>query len=59
MPSLEGNSIGVLSVELLWLRWNNNPDLMQNYRDDYRKSFQSGCMRFFEDLDTFGIPFIS
>lgn len=59
MPGLEGNSIGVLSVELLWLRWNNNPDLIQNYRDDYRKSFESGCMRFFEDLDTFGIPFIS
>lgn len=59
MLSLEGNSIGILSVELLWLRWDNNPDLMQNYRDDYRKSFESGGVRFFEDLDIFGIPFIS
>jgi hypothetical protein len=58
-PSLEEDSVDVLSVSLLWLRWNNNPSSMSNYRDDYRKSFEFGCVRFFEDLDIFGTPFIS
>ncbi|MEV4782263.1 hypothetical protein [Burkholderia sp. LMU1-1-1.1] len=49
----------VAAVELLWLRWNDDPQNAENYRNDYSYVSDAGSRRFFEDLDTVGQRFIS
>jgi hypothetical protein len=48
----------VISVDLLWLRWNRNPERTTECRDDYEFGAERGVQRFFEDLDTAGQDFI-
>ena len=49
----------VLAVELLWLRWNDDPENAQHHRNDYSYVNEAGSRRFFEDLDTLASPLLS
>lgn len=55
----EGSPIGVLAVDLLWLRWNSDPENAEIYRNDYSYVNEAGATRVFDDLDTLGKTFIS
>ncbi|MDR3483169.1 MAG: hypothetical protein P4L91_20930 [Burkholderiaceae bacterium] len=54
----ENRPEGVLTVELLWLKWNDNPEIAQS-DDKYSLKGQDGVRRLLEDLDTLGQAFIS
>lgn len=49
----------VVAVELLWLRWNREPERAEEYENDYQFGTERGVRRFFEDLDTVGQDFIA
>jgi hypothetical protein len=48
----------VLSVQLLWLRWNHAPEQAMAYKQDYELSTEHGSQRALEDLDTVGQAFV-
>jgi hypothetical protein len=50
--------IGVLGVDLLWLRWNEDPANAESRKYDYALSTEDGLKRFFYDLDTVGKSFL-
>ena len=50
---------GVISVELLWLRWNQEPSQAKNYETDYVIGTERGTQRVFEDLDSVGQDYYS
>lgn len=50
--------IGVLGVDLLWLRWNDDPANAESRKYDYALSTADGLRRFFDDLDTVGKSFL-
>jgi hypothetical protein len=49
----------VVAVDLLWLRWNRNPERAVEYEHDYLFGTERGVQRFFEDLDEVGQDFVN
>lgn len=58
LPNSADAGVAVLSVDLLWLRWNEAPSMIDVYRNDYSYVADSGMQRFFEDMDTVGKDFL-
>jgi hypothetical protein len=49
----------VIAVDLIWLRWNHDPDHAEENRYDYKISTEHGVLRLLEDIDTVGRDFIA
>lgn len=49
---------GVLATELLWLKWNEDPESAEEFQSDYGLENDAGVQRFFEDLDGVGNSFL-
>lgn len=58
-PTETTQELGVLAIDLLWLRWNGEPASMEQYSDDYQMSGEAGCARFLDDFHALATPFLA
>lgn len=54
----DGCAYDVLATDLLWLKWNENPDSALKHKSDYILDDGQGFQRMFSDLDSVGALFL-
>lgn len=56
--NFENSPISTLTVDLLWLRWNEDPEAAKLNKEKYSYVEENLIDRFFEDFDTVGMAFV-